>query len=229
MKKLLALLLALVMLLSLAACGSSDDDEEDIRGSVSSDKDKDKDKDKDDDKKDEVEIGTTKNNTYKNEFAGIKCTLDSDWTFLTDEEIKANNETTYGLLGSQYEEAIKNASVFMDMMAQHSNGMDSVNVTIEKLSGIAASYTETEYAEASKSVKKSAFEQLGMKNVTLAVEEGTFLGEDHIIMNISGTYSGRTMYEKLALVKCGNYMVLVTACTWGENGCQDILDQFKPL
>ena len=237
MKKLLALLLAMVMLLSLAACGNtSDDDEDDVRGSVSSQKDDDNDTDKDVDKETdkeaaeaEVEAGTSTNNTYKNAFAGITCTLGSDWTFMTDEEIKANNERTMSMIGDDYAEAIKNATYFTDMMATHTNGVDTVNVIFEKLTGVNQYLTEDQYADICKDSTKGALESMGMTNVTVTAEKGIFAGEEHNFLAVSGEFNGVPVYERLAVLRCGSYVVSVTACTWYTDTCKNILDSFKAI
>ena len=204
------------------------DKEADEEADKEADKEADQDADMDADK-DKVEVGTSKNNTYKNTFAGITCTLGSDWTFMTDAEIKANNELTMDMMGDNYAEAIKNATYFTDMMATHTNGMDTINVVFEKLTGVNQSLTEEQYANLCKDSTKGALESMGMTKVTITVEKGIFAGEEHNFLAISGEFSGVPVYERLVVLRCGSYAVSVTACTWYADTCKTILDSFKAI
>ncbi len=255
MKKLLAILLVLVMVFGMVAC-TADNDEDDVRGEVASNKDKDDKDDKADktdkdeadktDKSDKVDqnedkdnaegpsekefdIGKLVANKYTNSFAGISCELSSDWKVLTEAEIRQVNETTIDILGDNYEEALRNANVFTDMMATHVNGMDTVNVTFEKLTGVNLALTEEQYVELSKDFTKSGLEAAGMTNVVVTTGEAAFAGADHVCITISAQFNGIAVYERIAVVKCQNYMVLIAACTWQTDTCKTVLDMFKAI
>lgn len=70
-KKLAALALALLMTLSMAACGSQKDDQAGgaVTPGVTGDA--------------VPDMGTVSGGTYTNRFAGISCTLDDSWYFLS--------------------------------------------------------------------------------------------------------------------------------------------------
>ena len=233
MKRIFALLLALMMVLSMAACQMGG--EENVRDKNSnSSKNPTKATDPTEPASGEFSTGIidVDTNTWQNLFVGIGCQLDSDWIFLSEEEIRENNENALGAMGKDYATAIKNANVFTDMMATRPNGtgnMDSMSITFEKLSSVQKLLTETKYAEAGVAGTKGSLESMGMTDVTITVDSMTFAGETHPRMNVTAKYLGRTVYEMVAIVKCGDYMVLFTACTWGTNGCQAILDQFKDV
>lgn len=171
--------------------------------------------------------GRVNANKYTNKFAGISVELGAEWTFLTDEQIRLNNEQAMGMVGDKYEEAIKNAATFTDMMATKSNGTDTINITFEKLTGTNLLMSEEQYANISKNSLKGALESMGMTNVTLTSGTAPFAGKDHPYIGVSAKYQGIAVYERLTLVKCGNYMVVVAACTWQTDDCKAILDQFK--
>ena len=242
MKKLLAILLALVMVLGMVAC-TADNDEDDVRGEVSSNKDKDDKTDKTDDadkndadkgnaekpSENEFDTGKLNANKYTNSFVGISCDLGSDWVFLTEAEIRQVNETTIGILGDDYEEALKNANVFTDMMATHVNNRDTLNVTFEKLAGVNLALTEEQYAELSTDSMKAALETAGMTNVVVTTGNASFAGADHVYIAVSAQYNGDAVYERVAVMKCQNYIVLITACTWQTDTCETILDMFKAI
>ena len=173
------------------------------------------------------DTGRVNANKYTNKFAGISVELGADWIFMTDEQIRQNNEQALGMMGDAYEEALKNATTFTDMMATKSNGTDTVNITFEKLTGTNLLMTEEQYANISKNSLKGALESMGMAEVTLTSGTAPFAGKGHTYIAVSAKYSGIPVYERLTVVKCGNYMVVVAACTWQTDTCKEILDTFQ--
>jgi len=207
MKKLIALLLALVLAFSLVACGGT----EDIGGEK------------------EFSTGKVSTNKYTNEFAGITVELGSDWTFMTDAQIEENNKTALGLVGDDYKKLMENAATFTDMMATNANQTDTVNITFEKLTGANLLLTEEKYVELSKESLKGSLESMGMTKVVLTDGKATFAGKEHCYIAVSAEYNGVAVYERLAVVKCTGYMVIVAACTWQTDTCKTILDTFKAV
>lgn len=219
MKKVLAFVLMLTMVFCVSACDKDSDVRGTYEGGVSATP---------SDSLDggSFDIGSVSANKYVNEFAGISCELGSVWTFLTDEQIKQNNEDTLGLLGDDYIEQLKNADTFTDMMAKHQNQTDTLNITFEKLKGANALLSEERYIELSADSVEQAFESLGFSNLSTSSSKVDFAGKERHCLDITGEYSGITMYEKMVVMKCDNYMVLITACTWQTNTCQDVLNMF---
>ena len=195
MKKLFAIVLALVLALGLVACKNPSDIRGDYEGSKPTDA-----PTAATDPTESFDTGRVNANKYTNKFAGISVELGADWTFLTDEQIRKNNETALGMMGEKYEEAIKNATTFTDMMATKSNGTDTVNITFEKLSGVNLLMSEEQYANVSKSSLKDALETMGMTNVTVTDGTAPFAGKDHHYIAVSAKYSGIAVFERLALV-----------------------------
>ena len=173
-------------------------------------------------------IGTSTDVGYVSQFLGLRFQPGSEWTFMTDEQIRQNNETAMGMMGGDYAEAIKNAATFTDMMAAHSNGTDTVNVTFEKRNGLNAILTVSQYAEASNNLK-SALESMGMHNVTVAIGSTTFAEEQTTCLDVTAQYNGYQVYEKMAILLKDSYMVCIVACTWNTDYCQDVLNLFRPL
>ena len=175
----------------------------------------------------EFNIGSSTGNTYCNEFIGIQCTLDENWTFKTDEEMKAVNQVTLDLVGDEYKNALANATVVYDMMATHTNGMDSVNVVMEKLSGLNVLLTEERYMELSKDSAVNALASMGLNIVSAQVVTVQLAGKEHTALAIEADVGGIAMYEYMVVVKCNGYIACITACTWNGNTCMDILNQFQ--
>lgn len=220
MKKIFAIVLALTLVLSLAACDLSPDVRGDVNpkpaGATTAEDEP------------ELSVGSSTSNTYKNEFIGIQCTLDSEWTFKTDAEIQEINKTTAGMMGDDYKDVITNMAVIQDMMATHSNQMDTVNVVLEKLSGINALISEEQYCNLSKDATVQALASMGMNITSSEVVKIQFAGEEHAAITIAGDYAGLAIYECVVAVKCNGYIACVSVATWMENNCQEILNQFTP-
>lgn len=225
MKKLIALILAVLMVLSMTACA----DKNDVRGDVVSGDNGSSATDGKTPEEKEFGTGKSSGNKYVNEFMDISCELGSEWKFLTDAEIRKNNETALGLMGDDYAEAIKNASTFTDMMATHSNQTDTVNITFEKLTGANLALSEEQYVNLSKDSLKGSLESMGMTNVVLNTGKDTFAGKEHPYIAVTAQYNGVAVYERLVAVKNQNYVAVVVVCTWKTNTTKNILDAFKAV
>lgn len=177
----------------------------------------------------QFDTGSVKTNKYTNEFVGISLELGSEWTFLSDAEIEENNKQSLGMVGDNYKEMLESANTFTDMMATHSNQMDTISVGFEKLVGANASLTETQYIDLSKDALKGALESMGMTNVQVTSGTALFAGEQHAYVAVSAKFNGVAVYERMAVVKCPGYMITVTVCTWQTDSCKTILDTFKAL
>lgn len=200
-KKVIALVLAMLMLAGLAACGTGAP-------------------------KKEFTLGTITGNKYENSFIGIACNLPSDWSMLTQEEVKAQNEQALGMMGEEYANAIANATIIYEMFATHENMTDTVNVNMEKLTGAAAALNEEAYAKLSIESLKSALESMGLTVTSATVGTVSFAGKDRTCINIEGEFMGIPVYEVVVCMKCGNYMAVISTCTWSANTCDQILANF---
>jgi len=223
MKKLLSIFLALILVLSFAACTSS----EDVKGKVDSKSDALTEKNDDEFK---IGLGNSTANTYKNEFIGVSCTLDSDWTFLTQEEIYELNNLTNDMLDEKIAESIESANLIYDMQATTEAG-DNVAANIEKLSILnSAIHDEESYIDASLPQLKTSLEDIGITVTKSEKIELEFIGKKTFGCYIVGTASnGVTIYEKLACIKKGSYVYVVAAASSTDGKVDEILNQFKAI
>ena len=234
MKKLFACLLTVALLLSFAACGQPDD----IRGDVTPNTttqatteattETTTEATTEATTEPEFSIGSSTGNTYKNEFIGIQCTLDGNWIFKTDAEIQAINEATLGLVGEEYKNMLANATVLQDMFATHVNGMDTVNVVLEKLSLASALLSEEQYMNLAKDSAVNALASMGLTIVSSDVTKVQLAGKEHTALVVEANIAGFTIYEYMVVIKCNGYIACVTVATWNENTCLDILSKFEP-
>ena len=114
-------------------------------------------------------VGTSSGNRYENTFLGIGCTLDENWTFLTDEQIRENNSAAADMMAEEYQELVSEASVVYDMMANHSNEVDTVSLNMEKLTGAALLIGEEQYAQLSLEGLEGSLTSMGVENIQTKV------------------------------------------------------------
>ncbi len=236
-KKILTLILALVLVLSFAACGQKDVTGDVTPGTVEQTPDTNATEATETTEATEATepeaefgIGTVSANVYTNKFLGITCALDaSSWVIKSDAEIREMNEQSLGMMGDDYAETLKNATVIFDFMAAHTNNYDSLNITMERLSLLNLAITENSYLEAAQESIVGSLSSMGIEGVTATIGTIQFAGSEHGCMDIHGTVNGIDMYEKLVILKRGNYIACITACTWFENTCDDILSQFNAI
>ena len=177
----------------------------------------------------EISLGHSLNNIYESTFLGIGCKLNEEWTFLSDEEIRKANQFMGEFMGEEMKRALKNATTFTDMMATHSNGMDTVNISFEKLPLAYSTMTEMQYLELSEKNMEVPLKNMGMEDVSLSIGKCNFLGKEYSCLIVSATYSGSYCYETIVPIKRSGYVANVVACTWNENKTLELLESFYVL
>lgn len=203
MKRATTLLLALVMVFTLAAISPAAMAE------------------------DNFGTGTIEDNVYWNETMKIGCALDETWYFYSEEEILEANGMTADMLEGKIAEMIENGGAITDMFAQNLETGATLNVVFERVS-LANSllYNEKNYIEASIPTVEEAFAQMGIEDVAFTVQEAEFMGETHMILQITGLYSGVPVYEQVAVVKDGRNFIVVTVFSVLEGEAEEVLSCF---
>lgn len=203
MKRATTLLLALVMVFTLAAISPAARAE------------------------DNFGTGTIEDNVYWNETMKIGCALDETWYFYSEEEILEANGMTADMLEGKIAEMIENGGAITDMFAQNLETGATLNVVFERVS-LANSllYNEKNYIEASIPTVEEAFAQMGIEDVAFTVQEAEFMGETHMILQITGLYSGVPVYEQVAVVKDGRNFIVVTVFSVLEGEAEEVLSCF---
>lgn len=203
MKRATTLLLALVMVFTLAAISPAARAE------------------------DNFGTGTIEDNVYWNETMKIGCALDETWYFYSEEEILEANGMTADMLEGKIAEMIENGGAITDMFAQNLETGATLNVVFERVS-LANSllYNEKNYIEASIPTVEEAFAQMGIEDMAFTVQEAEFMGETHMILQITGLYSGVPVYEQVAVVKDGRNFIVVTVFSVLEGEAEEVLSCF---
>ncbi len=238
MKKLLCLLLVLLMSASLCGCALNFNDIINNISSRQSEKDNDRDDDDDENEKEateekentkeEIDIGTTKNNTYTNEYLGITCKLPKAWNFLTREELLELSNLVVDAVGEDYAEALKNANSIYCMYATNSSTNSNVTVTMEK-PNFANKITNANIGVALKTQLGSyeaMYENMGYTDVkanltTLNVSNQTFT-----CVKINAKIQGYSFYSTLIFFVKNEYIVSIGAGSLYTDKTEDILSNF---
>lgn len=205
MKKFLKVLLLSVMALTFAACGN--------------------------DKADEAAIsrGTTTDTTYENEFAGIGWNLLDGWVFATKSQMEQMNQAVLDMLEGDIDKNLAEGSVFCDLYAQDING-NNVNIQFEKLNTVnSILVTEESYLELSLDALKQTYESMGYTDVSLSLTTTKIGDNEQPSITSKCTYQGITVSQKMAVIKEGNYMCIITASSQSESVIDDILSSFYTL
>ena len=228
MKKIMALLLAALMMFMLVSCG----DDTKVRGEIGGNDATNSDAaaSESTDSETDLELGSSSNNTYENKFLGIGCKLDSNWTFLSDAEIREANNLTQDLLDDELAEQLENASVIYDMQATKADSSANIVLNIEKLSTIqGAIMSEDEYATNAIDGLVQGLESAGLTNVKATKVSANFAGGTHAAIDVSGEVSGVTVYEKIVCYKKGKYIAAIAFASYIDNTTEEMLSYFYAL
>lgn len=214
MKKLLSGMLVLMLMLSLAACG-----EQDIRGTKTDSS--------SNTGESEFSVGKVDGLVYENAFIGIGCKLDSNWTFSSDEEIRQINNIAADIIGEEYQQTLENAEIVYDMAAVHVNGLDNINVNLQKANPqqLAALDLNAHY-ETQFDMLRDAFENMGYTNIRLEVGQVTIGGENLPVLFNRADIGAYTICQVCIAIKCNGYLANVTVSTFDETTLEDLLACF---
>lgn len=246
MKRIVSLILAAMMLLSMTACGSKPADvrgevetvaatEAQIQGEVETAPateapETEPAEEAEEAEEVDVQLGTTDSNTYTNKFLKLRCTLGSDWEFYTDEEIRELNQLTQDSLSDQYAEMVKNADTLQDMYAINNETGETVNITISKMSLFAGAVLTTEdYADMAIPQLGPALESAGMTDVQVSKDTISFTGEDTTVLRITCKVDGYDLFETMAVLKRGAYIVCITSASYVEDTTMGALNAFAKI
>ncbi len=197
MKKFLCLLVALFMLVGLCGCfGNSEP--EDVRGEITTGdttQDKTQTDDTADDAATKISLGNVESNTYNNEFLGLSCTLPSEWTFYTDEQILELNNITADAFDEDIAKQIENATIIYDMFASYVSEGSSINVNLEKLNAVqAVTLNIKNTLESQIDAIKSAYENMGYTDIEIGYQKITVDGKEFDALKYTANIQGVDYY-----------------------------------
>ena len=217
MKKILTLSLSLLLvalLLSFVGCQKSEnpptiDEENSVIGA------------------NEFSRGVVESSTYKSEYIGIGCTLDSSWTFYSDEEIAELNGATKEQLGSDVQEVIDEAEILYDMFAINSTVGDNISVNFE-----AATPEQIENLDIRKNLEAVAatleanFASLGLQSFSHEIKDVEIDGKTIPVLYSVSDMNGINIYQIMLSVKCSEHLANIGITSYMEDATSDYLGNF---
>lgn len=186
----------------------------------------------------DLSLGRMEGGVYTNEYVGYACTLDSNWTFLSAEELQQIPSTvTDAISGSELAKELEGVQQFTDMMAENVNDLTTVNVLYQKLSlqeRIAyAALTEEQIVDVTleqAAMLEEAYAQAGMTLISMEKVSVEFMGESHFAIRSALTVQEVPYYVlQLFDFHLGEYAVTTTLASYVEDNTDSLLDLFYPL
>ena len=68
---------------------------------------------------------------------------------------------------------------------------------------------------------------MGLTNVQVEKETIDFAGDEHVSCLVSGEINGAAIYERMVMVKAGNYMATVTAFSFDRDSVEAMIGMFE--
>ncbi|MBE6715170.1 MAG: hypothetical protein E7575_07860 [Ruminococcaceae bacterium] len=174
------------------------------------------------DAENEFEIGTNRSGEYKNDFIGLACKVDSDWSLANEDELLALN----GFAEDAGIDEYRDAAMFYDMYAYDENG-NTISVILEKIDeDILESLDLRENYENRKSFIQESFEGMGFESIEFTDADIFFAGEERIGMYTESEIQGTVMYQGSVSIKCGDYLISITVTTAKDDLVDECFDWF---
>lgn len=216
MKKLIVMTLCLTMMSSFAGCSETPSKEasgEQVENEVVSEK--------------EFSMGEIDGLVYENEFIGIGCELEDEWSFMSDEEIKELNNITADVAGEEYEELLEDAELIYDMYAIGGNQLDSINVNLEKYDKVTLDSLVVEDAlENTIPILEKSFGNMGYTDIETYLDKINIEEEEFTCLYLTGEIEGVRIYQKVFPIKCNGYLANVTITTYEEDRVDSLAERF---
>ncbi len=221
MKKISLLVMCLALLLSLCACGGGN---EPVRGDQINHN------EETTAPEESFSMGKIEGLTYESKFIGIGCNLPAGWSFYSDEQIRALNNATADMAGEDYQNLMENATLVYDMYATSADGLENVNVNMEKLNAvqILALDVEQNFLTVAPTLQ-STMEGMGFTNYQYATGTVTIDGEEFVCLNTQMEIAGAPLYQTLIGVKCNGYLASITVTASSQENVSAILEGFYTI
>lgn len=182
-----------------------------------------------------LSLGRMEGGVYTNKYAGFACSLDTDWTFYSADELQELPGTVSDMMsGSELGDALEGMQQLLDMMAENVNDLTAINILYQKLSMqerlAYALMDDGEIVDSSLAQEDmliEAYQQAGIEVISLEKVTVTFLGEERVALKMNATIQG-TPYYTLQLFEyhLGEYGVTITLSSYVEDTTESLLELF---
>lgn len=173
---------------------------------------------------------------YTNEYIGIGCALDANWTFKTAEELQELPAQTGELLqDTEYADASLNQ--IADMFAENISNGSNINIQYTKLDMqvrlIYAAMDYEAFADMIMSESDSmiqAYTQTGFENVTMEKVTINYLGEERVAVRTTADFYDVPLYMLQVFEhNLGKYYAVITFTSVMEDTTQSMADLFYAI
>lgn len=185
-----------------------------------------------------VSLGRMEGGVYTNQYAGFGCKLDSNWQFYTAEELQELPDNLEEMFkGTDAGDSLDKYPVIADMQAENTTDLTSINVQYQKLDTatrlVFAAYDEEGVIDETMKQKDamiSSYAQAGIDVISMEKVTVTYLGQEHTAILTSATVQSVPYYTlQIMNYHLGQYAVIVTFASFGENHTEALLDLFYPV
>lgn len=183
-----------------------------------------------------VSLGRMEGGVYTNEYIGIGCTLDANWTFKTAEELQELPAQTGELLqDTEYADASLNQ--IADMFAENISNGSNINIQYTKLDMqvrlIYAAMDYEAFADMIMSESDSmiqAYTQTGFENVAMEKVTINYLGEERVAIRTTADFYDVPLYMLQVFEhNLGKYYAVITFTSVMEDTTQSMADLFYAI
>ncbi len=185
-----------------------------------------------------LSLGRMEGGVYTNSYVGLRCTLDTDWIYYGVEELQEVPGNIGEMMsGSELGDAMANYTQVMDMMAENTDMLTSINVVYVKqsLADRAAylSMTEEQIIDsvlAQKDAMIDAYNQAGITVKSMDKVTVTFMGQQRTALRTEAEVSGIAYYTlQFFYHHLGSYSVTLTVSSYVEDRTVDLLELFTAI
>ena len=220
MKKILCLFLAITILVGLCGCfGNNDID--DVRGDINSAN------QSQNESEPGFSIGKATNNTYKNDFLGISCTLPAEWVFYTDKQILELNNLVGDVVDENTAELLENANIVYDMFASYEAEGSNININLEKLTALQLANLDIKQTlEAQIDSIKTSYTSMGYTDIKVDYQKVKVDSKEYDGLKLTAKIQGIDFYATVFTVRKSNYLANATICSLQTDKSDTILGYF---
>lgn len=171
----------------------------------------------------EFSAGSVSDNTYRNEFLGITCTLSDDWQFLTEKELAEGNGFEVSQWNDEYlaEVCEQRAVTLMSAENFEGEGLLFFDMNYQKLTGLTglmqlSDGVLTEFYQGIAEAKIEDSESSGITDLRYEIITVTFLGESVPALLYEGTVSDLEYHEINFVKQAGEGLIAMILISMGE-------------
>ena len=182
-----------------------------------------------------VTVGRMEGGVYTNTYAGFGVKLDSNWSFLTAEELQEMPENLDEALAQI--DGASSIPQIMDMQAENMTDFTSMNVLYQELNMqqrlVFAALSEEDVVDETLKTQDQIIDAYAVTGIAVEKMEKvsvTFLGEEHWAVKTTATFEGVPYYIlQIMDYSLGRYSVTLTVGSFLEDNTESLLDLFYPV